>query len=427
MNAVRVRRPGRQRGAAALFAIVMLCFAMVLVAALAQRNVVVEERRSANELRSRIAFAAADAGLEWAIARVNDPAPIGATCLPSTDAAATSFRSRMLRIDGASGAVTPTTWNDGVASVPLQAACVRGAAAWTCSCPASGRPAFPAIDGSELAPAFFVELAASPRPGVVRVAATGCTKTAVASGCAPIDATGREATAHVEIAWALLPALRSAPAAALTVGGDIDIGAAALGVANADVASGGLAVHAGGRVVASALRIDAPPGASLGDSIAAGDDELRALGSDRLFARHFGMTPRIWAAQPAARRLACSDDCATAIAAAIARGARLLFVDGDAAIAGPVVLGSADDPIALVAGGALTIVGDVALHGVVHAASLDWRDGRAGFAFVHGAVVVTGDVRGNAAADIVRDATALDRLANASGSFVRVNGSWKDF
>jgi hypothetical protein len=91
------------------------------------------------------------------------------------------------------------------------------------------------------------------------------------------------------------------------------------------------------------------------------------------------------------------------------------------------VLGSADDPLALVASGALTIVGDVAIHGVVHAASLDWRDGATGFAFVHGALVVGGDVRGNASADIVRDAAILDRLAYASGSFVRVDGSWKDF
>jgi Tfp pilus assembly protein PilX len=427
MIAMNACSSSRQRGAAALFVVVMLCFAMVLVAALAQRNIVVEEQRSANELRSRIAFAAADAGLEWALARINDPTPIGATCLPSADPAATSFRARVLRIDAASGAVTPTTWNDAGSALPLQAACIRGSAGWTCSCPTNGRPTLPAVDGGALAPAFFVELAASSRPGVVRAVATGCTKAAVASGCAPADAGGREATARVEIAWALLPALRSAPVAALTVAGDLDVGAASLGVANVDAASGGLAVHAGGRVVATALRIDAPPGAPLGGSIAAGDDELRALGADRLFARHFGMPPRVWAAQPAGRHVVCGDDCTAAIAAAVAGGARLLFVDGDAALTGPAVLGSADDPLALVASGALTIVGDVAIHGVVHAASLDWRDGATGFAFVHGALVVGGDVRGNASADIVRDAAILDRLAYASGSFVRVDGSWKDF
>jgi len=424
MTAVKLHR---QRGAAALFVIVMLCFAMVLVAALAQRNVVVEERRSANELRSRTASAAAEAGVEWAIARINDPTPIDATCLPSAEPTATSFRARMLRIDAAGGAVTPTTWNDAGTTAPLQSACVRGAAGWTCSCPTNGRPALPVVDGGALAPAFFVELAVSPRPGVVRVVATGCTKAAVAAGCADADASGREATAHVESAWALLPALRSPPVAALTVGGDLQVGVAPLGVANVDAASGGLAVHAGGRVVATALRIDAPPGASLGGSLATDDDELRALGADRLFARHFGMPLRVWAAQPAVRRVVCGDGCTAAIAAAVAGGGRLLFVDGDAALTGPAMLGSADDPIALVANGALTLAGDVAVHGIVHAASLDWRGGTAGVAFVRGALVIAGDAHGDTAADIVRDAAILDRLANASGSFVRVNGSWKDF
>jgi Tfp pilus assembly protein PilX len=51
MNAMPARRSQRQRGVAALFVVAMLCFVMVLVAALAQRNVLVEELRSANELR----------------------------------------------------------------------------------------------------------------------------------------------------------------------------------------------------------------------------------------------------------------------------------------------------------------------------------------------------------------------------------------
>jgi len=415
----------RQRGAAALFVTVMLCFAMVLAVALAQRNVVVEEQRSANDQRSSIAFAAADAGLEWALARINDPAPIAPTCLPSTDPTARSFRARMLRIDPASGAVAPTTWDDAGTATALRAACVRNAAGWTCSCPASGLPALPAAAGGALAPAFVVELAPSARRGVVRVVATGCTKTDDA-GCAPATATGRDATARVETAWALLPALRSAPAAAITVGGDLDVGGAALGVHNGDARSGGLALHAGGRIVAAGLRIGAPPGAPLGASIAAGDDSLRALAIGRLFARHFGMDRAAWAAQPAARRVACAGDCTDTIATAVAAGARLLVLDGDATLAGPLALGSADDPVVLVAG-ALRLSGDVALHGVVHAAAFEWNDAASGRAFVRGALVVVGNVGGNAAADIVRDAVVLDQLAHGSGSFVRVNGSWKDF
>jgi len=51
----------RQRGVAAVFVSVMLCFAMVLAVVVAHRNVLVEEQRSANELRAGASFAAAEA------------------------------------------------------------------------------------------------------------------------------------------------------------------------------------------------------------------------------------------------------------------------------------------------------------------------------------------------------------------------------
>ena len=421
------RHPRSQRGVAALFVTVMLCFLMVLAVAVTQRNVVVEEQRSANDLRSSIAFEAADAGLEWALARINDPSPATDTCLPSADPAAPSFRARMLRIDAAGGAVVPTTWDDAGMATPLRAACVRAAAGWTCSCPASGRPVLPAPDGGATAATFFVELKASSRAGVVGVVATGCTRAGVDGGCAAPSATGREATRRIETAWALLPALRALPAAALTVGGDVDVGAAALGVHNVDAASGGLAVHAGGRIVASALRVGAPSGASLGASLVDGDASLRALAAGRLFARHFGMDRPAWTAQPAARRVACSGDCTPAVADAVATGARLVAVEGDAELVGPLALGAADDPVALAVSGTLRLSRGVAIHGIVHAASLEWNDATAADAFVRGAVVVAGDVRGNAGVDLVRDRAVLERLARGSGSFVRVNGSWKDF
>jgi hypothetical protein len=421
------RNPRSQRGVAALFVTVMLCFLMVLAAGLAQRNVVVEEQRSANDLRASVAFQAADAGLEWALARVNDPAPTTDTCLPSADPSAPSFRARMLRIDVASGAVVPSTWDDAGVATPLRAACVRAADGWTCSCPASGPPVLPATDAGATAATFIVELTPSARPGVVGVVATGCTRATADGACAAPTAAGREATRRVEVVWALLPALRALPAAALTVGGDVVVGAAPLGVHNADAASGALALHAGGRIVASALRVGAPVGGSLGASLVDGDASLRALAAGRLFARHFGMDRPTWTAQPAARRVACGGDCTSAMASALASGARLLAIDGNAEIAGPLALGAPDDPVALAVDGALRLSRGVAIHGVVHAASLEWNDASAADGFVRGAVVVAGDLRGDAGVDFVRDGAVLERLARASGSFVRVNGSWKDF
>jgi len=420
-------RAGGQRGVAALFVTVMLCFAMVLAVAVAHRNVLVEEQRSANELRAASAFEAAEAGLEWALARVNDPSRIGADCLPSADAAALSFRERMVRIDIPSGDLAPRTWMDGGTPVPLQAACVRGADGWSCHCPVDGRPSLPAPTPGAMAPAFVVELAASTRSDIVRIVASGCTRTGAGATCAASVDAANEATARLEAAWAMLPALRAAPAAALTVHGDVDAGAASLGVHNVDGPSGALAIHAGGRIAAPALRISAPAGASLGASLAGDDAALRALSADRFFARTFGMGPSAWTAQPAARRIDCAIDCAGRLGAAIDAGKRLLVIEGDATIMGPAAFGNADDPVALVATGALRLAGDVELHGIVHAASLEWNDTTpGGAAAVHGAVV-TGTYRGNGAVDVHRDAAVLARLANGNGSFVRVNGSWKDF
>ena len=130
----------RQRAVAALFVTVMLCLAMVLAVAVAHRNVFVEEQRSANELRAASAFEAAEAGLEWALARINDPTRTGPDCLPSADAGALSLRQRMVRIATPSGEISPQAWNDAGTPAPLQAACVRGAVGWTCSCPANDRP-----------------------------------------------------------------------------------------------------------------------------------------------------------------------------------------------------------------------------------------------------------------------------------------------
>jgi Tfp pilus assembly protein PilX len=137
----------RQRGAAALVVTMMLFFAMVLVAVFVNRNLVFEQRSSANQYRSTQAFEAAEAGLEWAVAQLNHNARLGADCLPSADLAATSFRTRYLGYVPATSGFTPLTWNNAGTASALQPTCVRGASGWSCSCPLNGAPvlAVPAL------------------------------------------------------------------------------------------------------------------------------------------------------------------------------------------------------------------------------------------------------------------------------------------
>lgn len=429
MRRVSLRHAARrtQRGVAALVVTLLLCMSMVLAVAFAQRDIAAEEQRSADDYRAAQAFEAAEAGLEWALARVDDPTRIDAQCRPSGDVTARSWRERMLHVAAPAGNLAPATWSDAGVATPLRSACARDASGWHCSCPSDGPAGLPPLEGPATAPAFTVELATGPRAGLVRVIARGCTRFDASEGCATSASTGREASARHEAMWAWVPVLRSLPAAALTVRGDVLAGAAALGVGNADRASAGLALHAGGRIDASALRLLAPTGSALGASIASGDVELAALSANRFFARRFGMEPEAWSRQPGVARLACTVDCAAAVAAAIDAGRRRIFVDGDLELAGPLQIGSDAEPVALVASGAIRLSADVVIAGVVYGASLDWSDARAGSAGIRGAALVGGDYRGDGAPDLVHDDAVLTSLKAREGSFVRINGSWKDF
>jgi len=425
MRRHRSRRSGRgQRGTAALVVTLLLVFAMLIVVAVANRNAVVETRASANQYRSTQSFEAAEAGLEWALARLNDNLPIGDDCLPSADPAAPSFRDRYLRDDGAG--FLAATGDDAGTPVPLQASCVRGDDGWSCSCPANGPAVVAEPEGTATAPSFTLRFADGARLGIVRAIATGCTRRG--APCSASTEAGHEAAARLEVALGLVAGLRAAPVAALTVAGSIDAGLGALGVHNRDAASGGIAIHAGGSVVGDALRLSAPAGSPLDGSVVSGDTQLAALTGDRFFARWFGGDRAAWSAQPAATGVGCASNCAAGIAGAVAGGSRLIAVDGDVALDGPLDLGSPERPIVLLATGALRLRGAVRLHGVVVAGSLDWRDAAANTgALVRGAVLVEGSYQGDAAADLLHDATLLARLQRQTGSFARVNGSWKDF
>ena len=72
----RIRPPmrrghGPRRGAASLVVVMILFFIITLVAAYTSRNLLFEQRTSANQYRATLAFETADAGIEWAIARLN--------------------------------------------------------------------------------------------------------------------------------------------------------------------------------------------------------------------------------------------------------------------------------------------------------------------------------------------------------------------
>ncbi|KNZ32440.1 MAG: hypothetical protein AD742_11850 [Methylibium sp. NZG] len=418
------RSPKAQRGAAALIVTMVLFFAMLLAAAYANRNLVFEQRTSSNQYRSTQAFEAAEAGLEWAQAQLNSPARIGADCRASADAAAPTFRERFLSPQSGATGFTGNTWAAGALAVPLQASCVRGDAGWACSCPAQGhpQPALPNTPG--LHPAFALEFVAGGKPGIVKLVSHGCTS--VAGACAPGASTRADASARVEVALSLLPALGTAPAAPLTARGRV-ITAAALGVHNPDAASGGWVVHAGSGITAPLMRVTPPAGTPVADVLVGNDAALAALTPQRLFSSFFGLDPTGWKNQPTVLKPICSGDCSAALATAVqaSGGNPMVFVAGDLVLTGPLSLGTPQQPVALVVEGAARFDGAVRLHGVVYSASMTWNNAGAG-ALLRGALVTEGDVQGTGVPDLFYDAAVLAAL-KSGGSFARVAGSWRDF
>ena len=415
-----------QRGAAALIVTMLLFFAMVLTAVFANRNLVLEQRASANQYRSTQAFEAAEAGLEWALAQLNTNQRIGADCRPSADPAANSFRTRYLSVARSTGVFTPTTWNQAGTPTALRPTCARAGSGWSCSCPTQGLPTLPAPAGSAPAAAFTLQFLPADNPGVVRVTATGCTS--LAGACLAGSTARADASAKVEVALGLLAGLRTPPAATVTTRGSFDAGNAALGLHNPDPATG-IAVDAGGIVSAAQARLSTPAGAPKAGALVGNDSALATLNADRFFASYFGVDKAGWKNQAAVTRLDCTVDCSSsALVAAIAAAAdgALIRVDGDLTLAGPLTLGSAQRPVAIVVSGTAQLDGAVALNGVLYAGALSWNHATGG-AFVRGALLSEGGYQGDGTPELFYDAAVLDLLKRATGSFARVNGSWRDF
>ena len=122
----------------------LLFFIVSLVAAYAGRNLIFEQKTSANQYRATQAFEAAEAGLEWALAMLNG-GRIDAACSPPdpVDNTLPSFRQRYLNID-VDGHYTPRLWADNLTRE--RPSCVQSDTGWNCSCPTGAAPT-PAAPG----------------------------------------------------------------------------------------------------------------------------------------------------------------------------------------------------------------------------------------------------------------------------------------
>ena len=386
--------PGRERGAATLVVVLVLLGAIALAVLFNQRGLLIETRMSANQMRATAAFEAAEAGIGWALAQLNDPVRIGPDCRADGSGSQT-FRERYL-------------------GSTLRPACIRLGTGWACSCPTSGPATLAAPTGDGDTPSFSVAFGPGPQAGTATIVSTGATN----GGAGP---------ARVQVTLALVPALASAPAAIVTARGDVAVGSAAITVRQTDPAADGPALHAGGTIDATGLTFSGLAGASSADRLVGLDATLAALNGEQLFVSYFGLSKAAWRDQPMTRRLRCAVDCAAELATAVGTEvvAPMVWLDGDTVIDGPIVIGRADRPVAIVVDGPLRLRGDVTLHGIVYARDLTWT-GPTADAQVHGALVSESGYAGDAAVGLHRDRATLATLRR-TGSYVVLPGSWRDF
>ena len=435
-----------QRGVATLVVVMVLFFIVSLVAAYTSRNMIFEQRTSANQYRSTQAIEAAEAGVEWALAMLNHQR-LTATCTNSTLVADTTFRERYLITNAVTGGLTPKTMTGGGT---LSSMCVLNGTQWDCSCPADSSPSLTAPSGAGVNPAFrirFQQIGLVPatlppsQPGVIRLQVVGCTRLDIA--CLDFDGQGvtNEGRAVVTQLVALTGNVASAPAAALLARGNVDFGSAVAAIYNTSSAGTGITVHTGGTInggtpinVAN-LVLRSQPGTPAAQSLVASDPALNLVAltpfsaEDRMFASVFNMTASTFQSQPAAVAVPCTAGICTAaqVRTVVAMNpGRPIWVQGDLSVTTAGDIGSAAAPVLVVVNGNLTFPVNATVYGLVYLRTANWATSGTG-GQIQGAAVAEGEISGSGSPTIIHDREVLTRLRGSVGSFVRAPGSWKDF
>jgi Tfp pilus assembly protein PilX len=413
-----IRSPLRtQRGAGALVAVVLLYVAMAIIVVFTNRNLIFEQKTSANQYRATLALEAAEAGLEWATTMLNKSGRITAQCVDLTAGSGTSFRDKYLTYASAT-----RTWAPNAAGAVV-ASCVTSQAGtdWTCSCPAAGTaPSVAAPAAGGFKPGFAIAFVTNSATRSVDLVSVGCTSVINTATCSG------DASATVRVTLANVSALATAPGAPLTARGAVDVGNAALGVQNGDPNSAGVTVNAGMGIDATNLRITSTPGTPPTSTLVGNDDSLRNTTEDQMFQTYFGVPKTTWRDSVADARLTCP--CTeSSISTALATGARKLWLQGDLSMNANLTLGSVNDPFILVVDGAIVMRGDLEVYGVLYSTSMTWDNTGGGSALMVGAAISEGNYTGNGTPDYFYDPRVIANLLDIPGAFARVPGSWRDF
>lgn len=424
-----------ERGAATLVVVMVLFLVMALLAAYANRALLFEQRIANSYYRASVAQEVAEAGLEWTIAQLNGGAVDG-SCAPVASGGA-RFVDRYLAISADDRGIKQAA-SAAVATMAVD--CRRGATGWSCRCPALGAWTAPTTSSSSsMEPSFGIYLRPivfpAPRAaGQIQIQSLGCTNS-VASTCEAANTNSRSSQAAnlQDATIAFVSAVRSPPAAPLVVKGNVTVsGTGGLGLHNTDSRSAGLLYDVGGTVSGfTESRLSSVPGTAMSQARIASDlslttDPAAPSAVVDVFRMFMGTKSDRYKNHPSLRVVPCSGDCAADLAAAYSAGRRIIWVDGALRIESNRTLGTASDPVVIIADGDITLSGAFELNGMLVArGNVNWSSS-SGTSRIMGMLLVEGNLTTNGTMDIVYPPAMANQLRNRVGSFVRVPGGWTD-
>lgn len=427
MNALPTTGSNRQHGAATLVVVMMLFLIMALLAAYANRGLLFEQRMSNSYYRASMAQEASEAGAEWALAQLNGLAT-DASCKPVA-AGGVRFADRYLTINAEDRVLRQTT------NTLFTADCAKGADGWQCRCLDLGSRTRPvALANSELTPSFDVNFDFVSVPngaGTVSMRARGCS-TSVVDDCrlAETNSTRYQATSLQSVLLALVSAVRSPPLVPLVVKGNLASTGTGLGLHNTSPGSAGLLVTAGGSINGLVeSRLESVPGTPPSLALIKNDPTLNPPpgGNVDVFRMFMGAAAERYENHPALRKLTCNGDCGTVLEDAYKAGVRMAWIDGGLTLSSNKIIGSASDPMLVVAAGDVTLSGPFQLSGMlVSRGNLSWTNNSGLTSLITGTVLVEGNATTEGAMDILYLPGVANQLRNRLGSYVRVPGGWQD-
>lgn len=430
----------RQRGVAALAVALLLLFGMTIIAFFANRNLIFEQRTSANQYRSTRAFEMAEAGLEWAVSKLNEEGAVTSSCGVAAGTGS-SFAERYAPIPTSSG----FGWTSGLV---YRAACrISDAGVVNCSCPIPAATPSVALS-ADIEPRFVVEFQAGPTSWSTRIVSRGCT----GAGAYCYDGTGTpDGVAVVTALYAMRPALPGAPGAGLVTGAMADP-SGNMTVINKDSASNGITINSGSVVnldgSTDVVTMDgAPPRSSVLDNDPSLRDLTNADADGELFFRsffnegfeQFQTNSRTWLLTSGScgtntRCTSCASDtaCGQAVTDAWNNGYERFWSDTAITMnsSNGSTFGSSTRPLSIATSATLTLRSNITAYGLFYAASATADENYvvpgSGNALVYGAIVVRGSFeKGSGSLRLVYDAN-LFTPNNMRGTMVRVPGSWRD-